>query len=164
MSLSLLVVYSLWLLTLFEPEWWLASFGAEPLKRLPSLLFPMAIGLILAKGERRSLYWPMALFVASHMIALPFATNRGYAIAPFKSVLFFYVLVVASAATIDRVHKALPIVSMYLIQFAWWGIHGLPHGSVGWHSTLANEDAFGPVMVLGMASATFFALGARSRG
>jgi len=164
MPLSLLLVYLLWALALFEPEWWLASFGAEPLKRLPSLLLPLAIGVVLAKADRRSLYAPMALFVISHMIALPFATNRGYAMSPFKSVLFFYVLLVASAATIDRIPKVLPIVSMYLIQFAWWGIHGLPYGRVNWHSTLANEDAFGPMMVVGLAFTTFFALGTRSKG
>jgi len=84
--------------------------------------------------------------------------------APFKTVLFYYVVLVVSAATINRIDKVLPIVSMYLLQFAWWAIHGLPHGRVGWHSLLSNEDAYGPMMVIGVAFAGFFALGARSKG
>jgi O-antigen ligase len=164
MSFPLLLVYTMWVLLLLEPEWWLASFGAEPLKRIPSLLFLIAVGVVLAKADRRCLYWPMALFLVSHMITLPFVTNRGYALGALKFVLMFYVLLVASAATIDTARKALPLLAIYLVQFAWWSIHGLPDGRVGWHSTLSNEDGFGPVMVVGMAFAGVFALGARSKG
>jgi O-antigen ligase len=162
-SPELLLVYVMWVLMLFEPEWWLASFGAGPLKYIPTILLPICICVALAKADRRAYYWPMGLFLLIHVIALPFVTNRGYAMPPFKTVLLYYVVLVLSAATIDSVQKILPIVSMYLMQFAWWGIHGLPHGAVGWHSLLSNEDAFGPMMVLGVAFASFMALGARSK-
>jgi putative inorganic carbon (hco3(-)) transporter len=109
------------------------------------------------------LCWPMALFLVTHTIALPFVLNRGLAMPLFKTVLFYYAVLVASAATIDQVHKVLPIVSMFLLQFAWWGIHGLPEGRVNWHSLLSNEDGFGPVMVIGMAFAGFLTLGVRSK-
>jgi hypothetical protein len=164
MSADLLLVYVMWVLVLFEPEWWLASFGAGPLKYIPTVLLPICIFVALGKIDRRAFYWPMGLFLAIHLIALPFVTNRGYAMPLFKTVLLYYVVLVLSAARIDSIQKLLPIVSMYLLQFAWWGIHGLPHGSVGWHSLLSNEDAFGPMMVIGVGYASFIALGARSKG
>lgn len=163
MPFPLFLVYTMWVLLLLEPEWWLASFGAEPLKRIPTLLFPVVIGVILLKAGVRSQYWPMALFLALHVLTLPVLTNRGLAMGPTKVVLYFYVLLVASAATIDSARKALPILWIFFFQFAWWGFHGLPGGRVAWHSTLGNEDGFGPMMVMGMAFASFFALGARSR-
>jgi O-antigen ligase len=164
MSSELLLVYVMWVLMLFEPEWWLASFGAGALKYIPTILFPICVCVALAKADRRAYYWPMGLFLLIHVIALPFVTNRGYAMPLFKTVLMHYVVLVISAATIDTIQKVLPIVTMYLMQFAWWGIHGLPRGAVGWHSLLSNEDAFGPMMVIGVAFASFFALGARSKG
>jgi O-antigen ligase len=164
MPADLALVYVMWVLMLFEPEWFLASFGAGPLRHIPTLLLPICIVVALAKADRRAFYWPMGLFLAIHVIALPFVTNRGYAMPPFKTVLLYYAVLVLSAATIDTVQKLMPIVSMYLAQFAWWGLHGLPHGSVRWHSLLSNEDAFGPMMVIGVAYASFVALGARSRG
>ena len=162
MSLSLFLVYLMWALMLFEPEWWLASFGAGPLKYIPTLLLPIAIFVALVHADRRAICWPMALFLVAHIVPLPFVTNRGIAMPLFKTVLGQYVLLVLSAGVIDRVQKVLPIVSMYLFQFLWWGIHGVPHGRVGWHSLLSNEDAFGPMMVIGVGFASFVALGARS--
>ena len=160
---ALFLVYTMWVLILFEPEWWLASFGAEPLKYLPTVLLPLVVWVAVVKADRQALYWPMGLFLVIHTIPLPFVTNRGLAMPLFKTVLLYYAVLVASAATIDRIHKVLPIVSMFLLQFTWWGIHGLPQGRVNWHSLLSNEDGFGPVMVIGVAFAGFFALGARSK-
>src|SRR5262249_51042480 len=159
---ALFLVYTMWVLILFEPEWWLASFGPQPLKNIPTVLLPLVVWVAVTKADRRALCWPMALFLATHTIALPFVLNRGLAMPLFKTVLLHFVVLVASAATIDRIHKVLPIVSMFLFQFAWWGIHGLPQGRVTWHSALSNEDGFAPVMVIGMAFAGFCALGARS--
>jgi O-antigen ligase len=154
----------MWVLVLFEPEWWLASFGAGPLKYIPTILLPVCMLVALVKADRRAFYWPMGFFLLIHTVALPFVTNRGYAMPLFKTVLLYYVVLVLSAATIDSIQKLLPIVSMFLLQFVWWGLHGLPHGAVGWHSLLSNEDAFGPMMVIGVAYASFIALGARSKG
>ena len=164
MSPELFLVYTMWVLILFEPEWWLARFGAEPLKSLPTVLLPLLVCVAVSKAQRRALCWPMALFLVLHTVPLPFVTNRGLAMPLFKTVLLYYAVMVVSAATIDRVHKLLPIVWMFLLQFVWWGIHGLPEGRVSWHSLLANEDGYGPEMVIGVAFAGFFALGARSKG
>ena len=160
---ALFLVYAMWVLILFEPEWWLASFGADPLKNIPTVLLPLVVYVAVTKADRRALCWPMALFLVIHTIALPFVINRGLAMPLFKTILLYYVVLVASAATIDQIHKVLPIVSMFLLQFAWWAIHGMRQGRVDWHSLLANEDGFGPVMVIGVAFASFLTLGARSK-
>src|SRR5919106_4513869 len=93
MSPELLLVYTMWVLMLFEPEWWLASFGAGPLKYIPTLLLPVVIAVAALKADRRSLYWPMALFLVAHTIPLPFVTNRGYAMPLFKTVLAYYLVI-----------------------------------------------------------------------
>ena len=160
---ALFLVYAMWVLILFEPEWWLASLGAEPLKSLPTVLVPLVVYVAVTKADRHALCWPMALFLVIHAIPLPFVVNRGLAMPLFKTVLLYYAVLVASAATIDRIPKVLPIVSMFLLQFTWWGIHGLPQGRVDWHSLLANEDGYGPVMVIGVAFAGYLTLGARTK-
>src|SRR5437870_12618652 len=90
MPRDLFFVYALWVLMLFEPEWWLASFGAQPLKYLPTALLPIGVCVAVVKADRRALGWPMALFLVIHIIALPFVTNRGLAMPLFQTVLYQY--------------------------------------------------------------------------
>jgi O-Antigen ligase len=163
-SFSLFLVYTMWMLLLFQPEAFLASFGASPLKYAPTLLLPLLMGVVLVKANRSCWYWPMMLLLISHTIILPFVTNRGYAMDPFRVVVYFYVLLMASLATIDSVQKVSFVLTMYLIQFIWWAINGLPGGRVSWHSEFGNEDGFGPLMVVGMAFAGSYTMGGLKKG
>ncbi|MGH7263547.1 MAG: O-antigen ligase family protein [Candidatus Rokuibacteriota bacterium] len=163
---SLRLTYVVWALVLFVPEWWLASFGLGPLKRLGLLLFPIAAGVAFLRPTGLPVHWPLLLWVAFHAmwVASPFVSNRGYAMEVFKIELLFYVFLIAlPAAVIRESRRAVPMIIMFLLSFGWWALHGLPDGKVGWHSTLGNEDGFGPIMVVGIAFASFVALGARSR-
>lgn len=161
---SLSLVYGMWGLLLFEPETLLASFGAAPLKYLPTVLLPVLIGVALTNANRRTWYGPMLLLLFSHTMILPFVTNRGYAMDPFKVMLYFSALLMASLATIDTVQKASTLITMYLVHFIWWGIHGLPGGRVPWHSEFSNEDAFGPLMVVGIGFCGFYAMREAGKG
>ena len=78
-SIALLVVCAMWVLLTWEPDWWLASHGAEAARRVPTLGLALLIAVALAKA-RRLVCWPMALFVTSHLIGLAIATNRGFAL------------------------------------------------------------------------------------
>src|SRR5262249_6344472 len=92
---ALFLVYTMWGLILFEPEWWLASFGPQPLKNLPTVLLPLIVWVAVTKADRRALCWPMGLFLVIHTMALPFAYNRGLAMPLFKTVLLYYAVLVA---------------------------------------------------------------------
>ena len=158
--LALSIVYFAWVLFLFEPEWFLASVtGLEPLKRAAFLMFPFLLAIAVLTPGRRRIYWPMALFLVLHTVVLPFLLNRGQAMEPWKLILQVFVLYAASLATIDSVRRALPLVTMYLLHFAWWAFHGLPGGRVPWHYALGNEDGYGPLMGIGLGFATFMATG-----
>jgi O-antigen ligase len=159
-SLALRIVYFAWALFLFEPEWFLAgTFGLQPLKRIAFFMFPILTVVAVFTPGRRRVYWPMAIFLVLHTVGLPFVLNRGQAMEPWKLLLQVLVLYAASLATINSVRRALPLVTMYLAHFAWWALHGLPGGRVGWHYALSNEDGYGPLMGIGLGFATFMSIG-----
>lgn len=164
MSFSIFLVYTMWVLLLFQPEALIASFGAGPLRSLPTVLLPVLIGVALTKSNRQSWYGPMLLLLFTHTMVLPFVTNRGYAMDPFKVMVYFSALLVASLATIDTAPKASTLITMFLFHFIWWGIHGLPRGKVPWHSEFGNQDAFGPLMVVGIGFCGFYALREAEKG
>jgi O-antigen ligase len=162
-SLALGIVYAAWALFLFEPEWFLASFGLGFLKRIGLLMFPFLAAIALSRRGRPLIYWPLAVFLVLHTVVLPFVTNRGYAMEPWKLILQMLALYAASLATIDSVRRAQPLMMMFLLHFGWWALHGLPQGRVLWHYTLANEDGYGPLMGMGLGFASFVALGASAK-
>jgi O-antigen ligase len=163
-SVALRIVYFAWILFLFEPEWFLAgALGLTPLKRLAFLMFPILTLIVVSTPGRPRVYWPMAMFLALHTVMLPFVPNRGMAMAPWKLLLQVFVLYAASLVTINSVRRAMPVVTMYLLHFAWWALHGLPGGRVGWHYALSNEDGYGPLMGIGLGFASFMAIGHHSQ-
>jgi O-antigen ligase len=163
-GLPLFLLYALWMLTIFEFEWFVSQTVGGPFYRIPTLLAPVLALLTVARGTRRALYWPMLLFVTMHLGASIFAENAGFARDGLRFLLFMVLLLASSVTFLDTPHKAIVVLKLYLLSFVWYGVQGIPGGRVFWHPLMNNEDSYGPLMVLGMAFAYFFGMAVSSRG
>lgn len=161
---TVLVIFFLWVLLIYEPEWWLASFGLGPLKRIPTLLFPVVVAFALLRLRLSIINWWLVLFLVSHTVMVPFASNQGFAFWSFKAVLYLVALITATAAVVgDRADRVQVLLALFLFQFVWWTVHGVPGGRVMWHTTLGNEDGFGPMLGIGLGFALPIAFGASDK-
>src|SRR6267142_1285867 len=168
-SLPRVLVYVFWVLMTFEPDLLLTSITGIPFFRVPIIFLPVLGLFILLRGDRKVVYWPLILFVLMHLGASLLAENAGLSRDAFKFTAYMLVLFVSSASFVDSPGRAVVLLKLYLLSFAWFGIQGMPASlgglhrgaglsGVGWHPSLANEDSFGPLMVISMAFSYFFAL------
>jgi len=98
-----------------------------------------------------------------HFGASVFAENAGFSRGALKIMIYMTILFTASVAFLDSPSKISGILKIYLIAFAWMGIQGIPSGKIWWHPLLANEDSYGPMMVISIAFSYFFGLATSSR-
>jgi len=156
-------VYVLWVLMVFDVDQFLSAKTGAPFYLAPTLLAPILALLIISHGQRRVVYWPMLVFVAMHLGASVLAQNSGLSRGPFKFMLYMTLLFASTASFVNSPAKMTVILKLYLLSFAWFGLQGIPRGLVPWHFNLANEDSFGPLMVVAMPFAFFFGLAASSK-
>jgi O-antigen ligase len=70
---------------------------------------------------------------------------------------------VSTITVLDTPGKAHALLKLYLLSFIWFGVQGLTAaGRVTWHDLMANEDSYGPLMVMLVPLAFFFSLATTS--
>lgn len=161
-SAALTLVYSFWLLMLWEVELFLSATIGGPFFRIPTLLAPILILLALSRATKKMAYWPLIIFVVMHIAASLFAENAGRSRLTTRYMVYVLILFVSSVAVLDSPRKVSVVLKVYLLSFAWFGLQGLPRGIVSWHPLLANEDSFGPLMIVGIPFAYFYAFATSS--
>jgi O-antigen ligase len=162
-SAGLFLVKVMWVLMVFEVDQFLTAKTGAPFNRIPTLVAPVLAFVTLFHGKKKMIYWPILLFLALHLGASLFAENAGLSRTPFKFIFYMALLLASSASFVDSPPKMSFILKLYVLSFAWFGVQGLPRGLVAWHSLLANEDSFGPLMVVAMPFAYFFGLATSSK-
>lgn len=162
--LPLALVYGMWILTVFEVDLYLTWLTGVPFYRVPPFVAAVLVLSVLFRGDRRALYWPMVLFTLQHVGASIWAENAGLSRGALKFMVYMLVLLAGSVTFLASPSNVTLVLKLYLLSFAWYGFQGLPDGSVPWHRLLANEDSYGPLMVIGLVFAYFFALATSSRG
>jgi O-antigen ligase len=161
-SFPLFPLYVFWVLVTWDLDQFLTAKTGIPFYRLPLLLLPILGVAIVSRGGKHVIHWPLVLFVAMHAVAGVFAENAGLARDALKTMLYMLVLFATTAALIDTPAKMFVIFKIYFWHFVWFGVQGIPSGLVSWHPLLANEDSYGPLMVMAMPIAFFFGLGTTS--
>jgi O-antigen ligase len=160
----LFLLYVFWVLMIFEVDWFLKAMTGLPFNRIPTFLAPV-LGLgILTRVDRRAAYWPLMIFVSLHLAASMLAENAGLSREALKFMFYVVLLFTGSVAFLDSPSKMTVVLKVYLLSFVWFGLQGLSFGRVLWHPLLANEDSYGPLMVMSMAFTYFFALSTSSHG
>jgi O-antigen ligase len=74
------------------------------------------------------------------------------------------ILAVAALTCLRRLpHIRLVVLTLLLYRYIWFGIHGVAIGRVPWHPLFGNQDAYGSLMAMGLASSVALAMGATER-
>lgn len=157
------IAFFYWILTLFEFEMFVSARLGGPFFRLPTLLAPIITLMTLANLRRASLYWPLILFFTLHVGASVLAANAGLVRLPARHMFYVLLLMTTTGTFLYRPGHLRALLQLLLISELWFGVQGIPSGRVDWHQLLGNEDAFGPLMVITIPFAYFFALATNSR-
>ncbi len=152
-------MYALWFIVLFEPQWLLAYYAhMTPLLKVPTVLFALITLLSLFSMRGGIWMWPFALFIIVGAIDATAALNTGYARAGVKLLYFSWIIGVAGLIAIKNYKDIYPLLLMMPLQYLWWGINGVATGAVPWHTTYANPDGYGPLMVVGIGLCLYFGM------
>jgi len=153
------IVYWLWVLMLFLPER-LIAYYIPPLLRirsLPTLLLLLALFFWWHSDREKFKFKWLGLFLISLFISTLFAENTGRARLVFRLVLEYYFLARISFTFIDNQYKTQKMLYLFALQFLYLGIWGMigflqtGRGLITWDYILNEEDAFGPLMGIGVA-------------
>ena len=158
-------VATLWVLLLLEPQTWLAAYGPGVLQKIPTVIFGvLTLQLLLSPPTRGRYYVPLLAVVLITAATTPFTYNIGYAMDPLKKLVLIYLLALGTMRFVTTAKQATFVVVLGMLgQYLWYGLQGVRTGSVWWHSMLANEDAFGPLMVVGIGTCLYVGLATRGR-
>lgn len=164
---ALTLLLALWVVLLFDPQWWLAAHGLSPALKIPVALFAallasLAFGIPGVPSWKRRWQWyaPFLVFILVGVATLPFSMNNGYARQALLQSLLYWALIVGTVPLIDSSRRAEFLLRMYGLQFLWWAFWGARTGQVGWHHAFANYDGFGAFAVGGLGMCYFLAIAA----
>jgi O-antigen ligase len=170
----LLVV--LWFLYLFAPFKLIPYYvpAARPLSWIPELLlWVCAIQWLRWPAPRRgypAYTWFMVVLILGTGVAFALG-NWGVARDVLRVMYQYYLLGVITLTFCTTPERARPILALYFGYFLWYGLWGLislktsPLGAdvdpgarviVPWHTSFDNRDAFGPLMVAGLAYGMYY--------
>jgi O-antigen ligase len=171
---ELLVV--LWFLELFSPQKLLQYFlpAARPLTWVPEVLLWICT-IMWLQGSAPKRGFPaytrfMVLFLFGTVVAY-FHGQWGLARSVDRQMYQLYLLGLITLTICDRPARARPILGLYFGYFIWfgiWGLIGLKTSPISasedpaarvivfWHTDYDNRDAFGPLMVAGLAYSIYY--------
>jgi O-antigen ligase len=166
----------LWFLELFAPQKLLQYFLpiARPVSWIPELLLWIC-AIMWLRGSAPKRGFPaftrfMALFLFGTAVAY-FHGQWGLARDVDRLMYQLYLLGLITLTICDRPARARPILQLYFGHFIWFGIWGLislktspisatqdpgARAIVFWHTDYDNRDAFGPLMVAGLAYSIYY--------
>ena len=163
-------LYLVWAITLFDLHFFLNYMVAEPLIYVVYLGYPPLIlmmffqaPVILVGAKRWVWFAPLLLWLVVAGMVTPFATNAKLAKDSFQILLVMYVVTLGTAVYIKTPRQARTILIMLALQFAWYGAWAGTKGLVFWHPTLSNYDGFGSLMVGGVGLCYYFATATQNK-
>ena len=153
-------IYVMWFFVWYDPDWMAEALGAGPiLVKLYALMF-LPLCLLLIKHFRKdALFWPYLVIIGIYLVWMPFVLNRGFLINGFGKVLQYSLLTAVTVSVLHTPKQVVLLLKLFLCQFIWFGIQGLPTAGVPWHQNLSNDDSYGPFMTIGLAFSYYLAMG-----
>jgi O-antigen ligase len=157
-----LLLLTVWVVSIFEPHWRLATLGLTPLLKTRLLLMialtvTLVVGIPMVKAWSDRFHWhvPLLAFMSVAVVNMPWILNRGMAREWLKEWILAWILIVGLVTLVNSVRRSELIMVLYGFGFLWFGLWGAPHGRVLWHHVLSNADGFGAFMVIGLGFSSF---------
>ncbi len=153
------ILYWIWVLMLFLPER-LISFYIPSLlflRSLPTVLLVLALFVWFASNSDKYNYKWFAIFLVSLLISSLFAENTGRARVPLRLVLEYYILALITFSFVSNKYRTDKLLFLFMLQFLYLGIWGIIGGGlIKWDYILNEEDAYGPLMGIGVAYCYYY--------
>ncbi len=153
------ILYWIWVLMLFLPER-LISLYIPPLqflRSLPTILLALALVVWFTSNTEKYKYKWFALFLVSLLISSLLAENTGRARVVLRLVLEYYILALITFSFISNKYRTDKLMFLFMLQFLYLGIWGIIGGGlVKWDYILNEEDAYGPLMGIGVAYCYYY--------
>lgn len=171
-SLPSAYLYFLWGMVILEPHRWIAERGLRitamngALSILAIPLIPMILArlpVVIGRRRKPTIYWPLLGFLLVTLSTVRTAIYPDLAWNAVKIFIIYFLMSVATFIYIRSARQVVPLLVLYAGQYLWWGWHSGTTGAVWWHPTLANSDAFGPLVLMGFSICLSFAFASRSR-
>lgn len=163
-SARIIFIYVMWFFVWYEPDWLLEALGGGGvLVKLYAALFVPVCVLLWTRFRREALFWPYLVMIGIFLVWLPFALNRGFLINGFGKVVQYSLLTALTVSVLETPQQVITLLKLFLFQFIWFGVQGLPTAGVTWHQNLSNDDSFGPFMTIGLGFGYYVAIGATSK-
>jgi len=159
-SARIMFIYVMWFFVWYEPDWLLEALGGGTIlvKLYAALFIPVCV-LLWTRFRRDALFWPYLVMIGIFLVWLPFVLNRGFLLNGFGKVVQYSLLTALTISVLETPQQVMLLLKLFLLQFLWFGIQGLPWAGVPWHQNLSNEDSFGPFMTVGLGLAYYVAMG-----
>ena len=159
-SARIMFIYVMWFFVWYEPDWLLEALGGGTiLVKLYAALFVPVCALLWTRFRREALFWPYLVMIGIFLIWMPFVLNRGFLMNGLGKVLQYSLLTAVTVSVLETPQQVILLLKLFLFQFLWFGIQGLPTAGVPWHQNLSNDDSFGPFMTIGLGFAYYVAMG-----
>lgn len=153
-------IYIMWFFVWYDPDWMVEALGAGSiLVKVYALMFIPVCILLMKHLRREALFWPYLVIIGMYLVWMPFVLNRGYLINGFGKVLQYSLLTALTVSVLETPQQVILLLKLFLFQFIWFGVQGLPTAGVPWHQNLSNDDSYGPFMTIGLAFSYYLAMG-----
>jgi O-Antigen ligase len=158
------LVYFLWAVLLCDPQFFLAHIGLKFATRLPLAFVVLLVFTVILRPRKSD--WLVGIFawLAVAIIDVPFAVDPAVSLVMIKALILLYAIGIGILQGIRTPKEAGRIVFMLcVVQWFWWATMGLKDGFVSWHPNVANADAYGPLMAIGVGPAYYYAAAVKGR-
>jgi O-antigen ligase len=157
-------LYLMWVVYLFRPEWLFSYYipFLTRLRMLPTFLTYGGLILWICSDQKKDLYKWFGVFLLIAFFSSLFAENTGRARNVLRSLFELYVLAIITLSVVNNKLRIDKLIDLYLWYFLYLGIWGLigflttGRGLVSWDWVLNEEDAFGPVMCMGVGYSLYY--------
>lgn len=160
------LVWIVWLILLFGPDYFLAWLGA-PRPIVARIYFvplgALAAYLLFQPGRIKHLA-PFTAYACYVILTVPFAFIRGMAM-PYAKLMIVTGIFSLALFTFVRhaAHVRFVLLTFLIYWFLWFAVNGIAIGRVPWHPLIGNQDQFGTIMAVGLVTAAAIAIGATER-
>jgi O-antigen ligase len=154
----------MWVFVWYDPDWFLEALGGGTiLVRFYAIMFIPVCVLLMKYIRREALFWPYLLIIGIYLVWMPFALNRALLLESFTKVLQYALLTALTVSVLETPKQVVPLLKLFLFQFIWFGVQGLPTGNVNWHQNMGDVNSFGALMVIGLGYAYYLMMGATTK-
>lgn len=155
------LIYIIWFLRLFKPEWIIAYYvpGTGVIRGLPTLfLYLLLLYVVFVRGQKLKIDMGVFVFFLSIAVSTVFAMNTGRARDAFFGMLDTLIFFALNVVLIKKDEEIERIFNFYMAAMVFYFFAGIIHMREGvgngavvpFHVALSDEDAFGPFMDLGV--------------